>query len=66
MFPNSQQRKPTDFAEELNRYETIAKEGKEYLKENYGEDPAAIIPELKSTLAPSPDQKITMKTPSAL
>jgi hypothetical protein len=64
MLPNSQQRKPTDFAAELERYEGIAQEGKEYLKQNGGEDPAAPIPRLMSELPRSPSQLTTMATPS--
>jgi len=64
MLPNSQQRKPTDFGAELERYEGIAQEGKEYLKENGGEDAPATIPRLKSELPRSPNQEITMATPS--
>ena len=65
MLPNSQQRKPTDFGAELERYEGIAQEGKEYLKEHGGEDAPATIPHLKSELPRSPTQEITMATPSA-
>jgi hypothetical protein len=64
MFPNSQQRKPTDFGAELERYEGIAAAGKEYLKENHGEDAPAPIPQRKSELPRSVNAEVTMATPS--
>jgi len=64
MVPDSEQRKPTDFGAELERYERIDQEGKEYLKEHHGEDAPAPIPRLKSELPRSADQEITMATPS--
>jgi len=66
MLPNSQQRKPTDFGAELERYQGIVAEGKEYLKDHHGEDAPAPIPHLKSELPRSANTEITMATPSVL